>query len=110
MHRDPDKFTGYIPGVSQEESQTKLGYNSEGKRVAVPISPRQIVGGEHASALLIKEGSGYKWNQDFVNFGPSNGLYSQSVWASDGRAMQYQLRSEERRVGKECRSRWSPYH
>ena len=22
----------------------------------------------------------------------------------------YQVRSEERRVGKECRSRWSPYH
>ena len=22
----------------------------------------------------------------------------------------YILRSEERRVGKECRSRWSPYH
>ena len=22
----------------------------------------------------------------------------------------YQDRSEERRVGKECRSRWSPYH
>ena len=22
----------------------------------------------------------------------------------------YGLRSEERRVGKECRSRWSPYH
>ena len=22
----------------------------------------------------------------------------------------YQMRSEERRVGKECRSRWSPYH
>ena len=28
------------------------------------------------------------------------------------RAKEYiiQLRSEERRVGKECRSRWSPYH
>ena len=25
-------------------------------------------------------------------------------------ALQYELRSEERRVGKECRSRWSPYH
>ena len=24
--------------------------------------------------------------------------------------LQKQLRSEERRVGKECRSRWSPYH
>ena len=23
---------------------------------------------------------------------------------------QYDWRSEERRVGKECRSRWSPYH
>src|SRR2546422_8774058 len=26
------------------------------------------------------------------------------------RGMVEQLRSEERRVGKECRSRWSPYH
>ena len=25
-------------------------------------------------------------------------------------ALVYLLRSEERRVGKECRSRWSPYH
>ena len=25
-------------------------------------------------------------------------------------ASKAQLRSEERRVGKECRSRWSPYH
>src|SRR5260221_13172092 len=24
--------------------------------------------------------------------------------------LSYMLRSEERRVGKECRSRWSPYH
>ena len=27
-----------------------------------------------------------------------------------GRANRYLSRSEERRVGKECRSRWSPYH
>ena len=26
------------------------------------------------------------------------------------KARDYQARSEERRVGKECRSRWSPYH
>ena len=30
--------------------------------------------------------------------------------AHDGEPEQVQLRSEERRVGKECRSRWSPYH
>ena len=27
-----------------------------------------------------------------------------------GIIMGYERRSEERRVGKECRSRWSPYH
>src|SRR2546429_505782 len=25
-------------------------------------------------------------------------------------SISYRVRSEERRVGKECRSRWSPYH
>ena len=27
-----------------------------------------------------------------------------------GKLMAHEMRSEERRVGKECRSRWSPYH
>ena len=27
-----------------------------------------------------------------------------------GGLVEAQIRSEERRVGKECRSRWSPYH
>ena len=27
-----------------------------------------------------------------------------------GKEMHDRLRSEERRIGKECRSRWSPYH
>ena len=31
-----------------------------------------------------------------------------SSWGQDGGARSD--RSEERRVGKECRSRWSPYH
>src|SRR5690242_19314973 len=37
-----------------------------------------------------------------------------SVWKGDRSAALFQFpiftRSEERRVGKECRSRWSPYH
>jgi len=32
------------------------------------------------------------------------------VRMDDGRLMVFNGRSEERRVGKECRSRWSPYH
>ena len=31
------------------------------------------------------------------------------VTVEDGNAV-IDMRSEERRVGKECRSRWSPYH
>ena len=33
----------------------------------------------------------------------ANGNTNATFWISNGR-------SEERRVGKECRSRWSPYH
>ena len=32
------------------------------------------------------------------------------VGAGIGKAKEILCRSEERRVGKECRSRWSPYH
>ena len=41
--------------------------------------------------------------------------YAQAIVVNSGNANTcapngVQLRSEERRVGKECRSRWSPYH
>ena len=37
------------------------------------------------------------WNNRLVDFGPEEPMLAKA-------------RSEERRVGKECRSRWSPYH
>ena len=33
-----------------------------------------------------------------------------AVWRRVGALLARERRSEERRVGKECRSRWSPYH
>ena len=39
---------------------------------------------------------------------PQNG--SIRIGDIDIQEIDYLLRSEERRVGKECRSRWSPYH
>ena len=42
-----------------------------------------------------------------------NGEYVvHSVYGTQLRVLNYEIkaRSEERRVGKECRSRWSPYH
>ena len=37
-------------------------------------------------------------------------IYSQKDISLKDAVVQFLLRSEERRVGKECRSRWSPYH
>ena len=39
-------------------------------------------------------------------FRSNNHMYAQIIDDTVGNT----LRSEERRVGKECRSRWSPYH
>ena len=39
---------------------------------------------------------------DFAGWGPYDGVPMRRLDAG--------VRSEERRVGKECRSRWSPYH
>src|SRR2546423_14201453 len=38
------------------------------------------------------------------------GKYSGTEVKVDGDELVVMRRSEERRVGKECRSRWSPYH
>ena len=37
-------------------------------------------------------------------------MRSAASWGEDHGAEAIATRSEERRVGKECRSRWSPYH
>ena len=47
--------------------------------------------------------SGFEWHVDPID-GTVNYVYDLPGWCTSiGR-------SEERRVGKECRSRWSPYH
>ena len=48
-------------------------------------------------------------NEDKIDKNPAVICQSFSFEAIIG-GSRYELRSEERRVGKECRSRWSPYH
>ena len=47
-----------------------------------------------------------------VSFGVGAGAFSGEKKDNGGGGMAGKMtpRSEERRVGKECRSRWSPYH
>ena len=40
----------------------------------------------------------------------AKGFASTATLEKDGKTCDLRKRSEERRVGKECRSRWSPYH
>ena len=46
----------------------------------------------------------------FVEFGPGEGYFALDFLQEAARSEGFAKRSEERRVGKECRSRWSPYH
>src|SRR2546429_6362683 len=52
------------------------------------------------------------WLQWMADFGVQERKYEPSAWALANVENVFRLkkRSEERRVGKECRSRWSPYH
>ena len=77
------KTIEYIDGVVRMIDQTRL----PNEKVFVDCTTVEDVG--HAIKTMIIRGA------------PAIGVAA---------AMGISLRSEERRVGKECRSRWSPYH
>ena len=60
-----------------------------------------------SSSIPIQEQVINKPKIDFQNITSSN---KQIRLVKDDITLDFDVRSEERRVGKECRSRWSPYH
>src|SRR2546426_2002218 len=73
---------------------------------ALPIS----ADGSYWSSYVFSDGEGRN-NQTYVALVPgsrTNWTVLNSQYA--GLSATADTRSEERRVGKECRSRWSPYH
>src|SRR2546421_5461113 len=77
---------------SSDVCSSDLG--SRASRSGVTAAPARA----HHAAVLFVHGAGYLQNVH-------------KWWSSYYREYMFnQLRSEERRVGKECRSRWSPYH
>src|SRR2546430_5881757 len=62
--------------------------------------------GTHAAELAL-------WKAADIDPAADNGTWYRSIGQGMGAALNTAAsmnRSEERRVGKECRSRWSPYH
>src|SRR2546429_9913522 len=74
--------------------------NARGAKMAIGYQPEAIYGLNRATAI--------HWSGKTGNASMFTTVGDETKWVEtlfDG-----QLRSEERRVGKEGRSRWSPYH
>src|SRR5256885_16196942 len=89
-------FRSLTPQQIEAQGATKLS-DILNDAPSVYLRPQSAAFGESVVAYIRGFGQA-----DFdPAFEPGVGLYVDDV---------YYPRSEERRVGKECRSRWSPYH
>jgi len=104
--------------VADLSRQTDLWLNQQG-RLTQPVLLRE--GSNHYEAVGWDEAFGLIAGELNSLSSPDEAIFYTSGRTSNEAAFLYQLfvrqfgtnnlpRSEERRVGKECRSRWSPYH
>ena len=82
----------------------KVKPTSEGRRAVVKVVHKHLHKGAPEASLLEpqKQNSGRN-NNGHITVRHKGGGHKHHYRVVD-------FRSEERRVGKECRSRWSPYH
>ena len=71
------------------------------KAVGIPVMAKVRIG--HFVEAQILESLGIDFIDESEVLSPADGVYHIDK-------KRFLTRSEERRVGKECRSRWSPYH
>src|SRR5574340_282848 len=94
-----------------EMNLTKAGYRFVSAQHG--IAGLQLLESEHPSLVLLDmsmpklDGWGMRF---FLRKCWSSAMFKACVFRLDSGFRSVPPRSEERRVGKECRSRWSPYH
>ena len=97
---------------AQEDDWTAYGKDSGGGHYseATEITPENVKNlkkiWEHRSGDYH---DGLNWTEDVIpNSSQQTSFQATPILVNE--TLYYCTRSEERRVGKECRSRWSPYH
>src|SRR3712207_4030705 len=61
-------------------------------------------------SVVPEDQNDYQLTEDLVGNMYAGYYAGTQSWEGGYNGTTYSFRSEERRVGKECRSRWSPYH
>ena len=87
----------------------KKGQIAEGNVTTVEFPNKGIVMTDEGERVIVKNtipGQRVSFAVNKVRKGKAEGRLLETVKKSPRET----ARSEERRVGKECRSRWSPYH
>src|SRR2546425_12200828 len=100
----PERQARFAAGKIPPEALLRTVYTNLGRR-----DKRVLVGPGigRDSAAVKQNGTVLVFTADPITGTPSHiGQHSVEINANDIAT----TRSEERRVGKECRSRWSPYH
>src|SRR3712207_9194888 len=92
--------------LSPQQLREALDYQREhGGRLGFNLVKLGLISDDMITAVLSRQYGIPSVNLDLFHIDPSViSLIPQEV------AQKHSVRSEERRVGKECRSRWSPYH
>src|SRR3712207_277729 len=98
--RDLDDAFGLTDLAGEALTDTRTGQNSRHTLIA---QLRQAVVGRLAGYEDVNDA-------DQLAHDPALRWIVGGRAVTQGAASTSQMRSEERRVGKECRSRWSPYH
>src|SRR5256884_7908949 len=95
-HRFDGQLTDYSPDARAKDLATQKEFRDKMNA----IDGSQLTGPNNIDFRILKE------NIDYQIF------RAEELKEADWNPLVYMqsLRSEERRVGKECRSRWSPYH
>src|SRR5258708_961371 len=119
----PDMFFPATACLVQERIGAKKAWGFDlsaacsGFAYALTVGAQFVGAGTHKKVLVIGSDTmtsvlDYKDRATCVLFGDGAGaILLEAAGSNEGILdFQHDVRSEERRVGKECRSRWSPYH